>query len=425
MRNKQGFHSGNLFNLATGQIVVSTAAAEKSTYLIGCTIALTKSLGDAGRHIQRGITTLINQSNQKNYLEGHFVKAIILDDQYMPALARKNIETLINEYKIDTTLLSMGSPTLLSYLDLVKAGKITVLFPETGSPEFRKPDLKGIIHYRASYQEEAHALIKYMLTEGAAKRFALFYQNDAYGLGPLATAHEMLKAHGITDWVDIPYNKIAPNFEEAASLIKKAQPDAIGFFSVASVTEELFRVLGIETLINKKLFGISFLAESTLRKFLKDHGLFMLFSAVVPNPRTSDLEIVKEFRALMDANNYEYDIYSLEGYIGTSLYLEALKSLKDNASDKLIQYFESYKDFKFKGLTFTFYPPHRSLSQSVWLELSDNQWKEIKVLQAQPLPQEAVTDSQLQKKQIKPTVHKPTQVIPKQEIPAIQAAIAA
>ena len=151
----------------------------------------------------------------------------------------------------------------------------------------------------------------------------------------------------------------------------------------------------------------------------------MLFSAVVPNPKTNDLEIVKEFRALMDTNNYAYDIYSLEGYIGTSLYLEALKSLKDNASDKLIQYFESYKDFKFKGLTFTFYPPHRSLSQSVWLELSDNQWKEIKVLQAQPLPQEAVTDSQLQKKQIKPTVHKPTQVIPKQEIPAIQAAIAA
>ena len=47
-----------------------------------------------------------------------------------------------------------------------------------------------------------------MLTEEQQK-VCLILSNDAYGLGPLATAHEILKAHGITDWVDIPYNKVA------------------------------------------------------------------------------------------------------------------------------------------------------------------------------------------------------------------------
>lgn len=387
VRNKTGFQPGDLFNLVTGQIIYEFGVTSKPSYFIGSTMPLTRSLSDSGQHMKMGMTALINQSNQKNYLDGHFVKAIILDDQYMPDLALKNIEILRNTYKIDTLLLPLGSPTLAAYIDLVLSGKITVIFPATGSPDFRKKENKHIVNWRASYQEEAHALMEYMIAENAAKKFAFFYQDDAYGLGPLATAHEILKAKGITDWVDIPYNKVGTNLEESVKLFHKSQADAIGFFSISTITAEFIRQVGIETIFSKKLFGISFLADHTFRKFLEDRGISMLFSSVVPNPKTNDLEIVKEFRALMDINNYPYDIFSLEAYIGTSLYLEALKSIKDNVTaEKIMQYFESYKNFTFKGLAMTFDPNSRGLSQNVWLETSSDQWKEVKFLSQQSLP---------------------------------------
>ena len=39
--------------------------------------------------------------------------------------------------------------------NLVKEGKINVLFPGDLEPRFRKEEFKHVIHWRASYQDEA------------------------------------------------------------------------------------------------------------------------------------------------------------------------------------------------------------------------------------------------------------------------------
>lgn len=376
-RNKQGFRTQKPVNIITGEYLYT--AAKDATYVIGSTMPLTKGLPYMGQDIKFSLFNLINESNQNNRLDGKFIRLTILDDEYAPSLAIKNIEKFI-ENDIRTILLPVGSPTLEAYLNFVKEGKITVLFPVTGSPEFRKPEIKNIINWRASYADEARALIEYMITENAIKKFAFFYQNDSYGQGPLEAAHALLKEKGITDWVDIPYNKAGINFDDAVMAIRKAQPDAIGLFSIPSATEELFKKLGVELLFNKKLFGVSFIADDSFKNFLKSHNIKVLFAQVVPNPETSDLEIVKEFRAFMDKHNHAYDVFALEGYITTQLYLEALKSSKGRATrENILAYFESYKDFSYKGLTMTFNPQYRDLKQSVWLEINEDTWKEYKI----------------------------------------------
>jgi len=378
VRNREGFNKGKLFNAATGGLAYD--ANKEASYFVGSSMPLTKGLPEMGQDIKNSMFNLINDWNLDNYLNNRFIQVTILDDEYKPNLALKNIEKLINDYKIDTILLPVGSPTLSAYLNLVKEGKISVLFPATGNPGFRKEDLKNIIHWRASYAEEARVLVNYMLNENAVKKFAFFYQNDSYGLGPLEAAHALLKEKGITDWIDIPYNKTGLNFDEAAAALAKAQPDAIGLFSIPSSTKEFFRKVGIEQLINKKIFGISFIADDSFRSFAIEQGLKIVLAQVVPNPRTSNLEIAKEFRSFMDKHNLSYNVYSLESYICTSLYLEALKSVKDIATRKqILAYFEAFKAFQYKGLTMTFNPKTRDLGQSVWLEIDENNWKEYKI----------------------------------------------
>ncbi len=95
--------------------------------------------------------------------------------------------------------------------------------------------------------------------------------------------------------------------------------------------------------------------------------------AAVPNPRTSQLEIVKEYRKDMDKYGYDYDVFSLEGYIGTSILIDAIKKIKGPVTrEKIMQQLEGLKDYKFKGLTLTFDPKHRDLARHVWIETGDN-----------------------------------------------------
>ncbi|MCL5874981.1 MAG: ABC transporter substrate-binding protein [Candidatus Dependentiae bacterium] len=377
LRSKVGFKADMPFRVTSGQAVYDALKFDTAPYYIGSTLALTKELSFMGQSVQRAISVVINESNKSGGINGHSIRPVILDDKYEPSLARANVETLINKKNINTLLLPIGSPTLDAYLDLVQENKVSVLFPVTGSPVFRKKDLKSIINWRASYPQETRALVKHMVSKYASKKFAFFYQDDAYGQGAFAMAKQTLASLGITSYTAVPYNRTATDFSRQADIIKKAQPDAIGFFSTGGATEELIRLIGPEAFISTKLFGLSFLGDNNFRKFIKNLGLNVLFAQVVPNPRTNTTQLVQEFRALMDLNNYPYDIFSLEAYIGTELYLEALKNISGEATgEKIIEYFEQYKNVDYKGIRLNFNPETRGLSSYVWLETSEDVWAE-------------------------------------------------
>ncbi len=167
--------------------------------------------------------------------------------------------------------------------------------------------------------------------------------------------------------------------KKQADAIKHAQPDAIGFFATASPTQELIRQVGVDFLANKVLFDI--LVEEPLRQFAKRRGIKIYGGSVVPNPKTSQLEIVKEYRQAMDRNNYAYDVFSLESYIGTSILIDMLQKIeKPITRAKIKQQLEALNNYQFKGLTLNFNPANRSLFDFVWIETNeDGEWVKRKV----------------------------------------------
>ena len=78
----------------------------------------------------------VNKQNREGGINGKTVKLIFLDDGYIPAISRQNIEKLIAEYHTPFILCPGGTPTLLSVMDLIRDKKILVLFPQSGSPCF-------------------------------------------------------------------------------------------------------------------------------------------------------------------------------------------------------------------------------------------------------------------------------------------------
>jgi ABC-type branched-subunit amino acid transport system substrate-binding protein len=367
----QGFKEHEAFNILTG-IQLARENVFKKEFKIGSTLGLLGGLPVMSKRIMRGMSACIQKANLSDELPSIRLTLTTYNDDYTPYIAHANILKLIEKDHVDVVLCPTGHQTLASYLDLIKENKILTLFPIAGSPEFFKPDLVGLINYRATADDEIRALIDNIIHEKSVKKFAFFYQDDAYGTSALKSAHDMLEKHGITEWTDIPYLRGSTDFKKQADLLKEKNPDAIGFFSTALSTREFMRQVGTANLTNKVLFGPSFLGEMSIRAYIQRQGLNIIFGAVVPNPTLDQSALAQEYRKQMDVNKYQYGTFSFEAYIGASILIDALEHVKTPTPEKIKKYLESLKDYDLKGITLSFNPERRQLSTKVWIETGPN-----------------------------------------------------
>ena len=333
----------------------------------------TKGTKQLGRAVQAGIKLRMSEARDTGRPA---LELLFVDDQYTPAITRTEVERLLNK-GFHTFLMPTGSPTLESYLDLIKEGKVLVLFPLSGAPIFRRPELEYVIHLRGSYDEEGKALADYAVDTRGAKKLLLFYQDDSFGWGLLEAAKKVLKAKDVS-WKELSYNRDDVNFYEQVREIKEYDPDAILFFSTATASKGLIRQLGIDQLRNKKMLGCSDLGEAKFVNFIRDADLKLVYASVVPNPATSNLKIVQQFRAAAQKKGVELNTITLESYIATDLFLYVLDEIKGRPTNKaIIARLEAIKDLNYKGLKLDFYPDERTLLHSIWLDTGKPEWKQI------------------------------------------------
>ena len=375
------FVTSETFNLTTGipeQLENTTQSLDPIN--IGSTLSLINGVPYIGSEIKQGMITRINAENKSGGIQGHLIKSSIYNDDYSPNLALTNIKKLLAN-SVNLILFPIGTATLSLYFDYVKDNKVSVFFPVTGASVFRLPTASGIIHLRASYDEEIYFLIEYLTKQLGAKKFALFYQDDSYGLGSAESAHKELKKTKDASWINLAYTRGTLNFQRHVDEIKKYQPDAIGFFSTAQADRLLILQLGIEECLNKNFFANSFIAEKSFRFFIESNGLNFLSSSTVPNPITSQRQIAQEYRKAMDEIKKPYDRFSFESYIGTSLFIDVAQKLKQPIiRENIMKALESLDQYSYKGLTFSFNPKTRSLAQSIWLETAQyDEWIEKKL----------------------------------------------
>lgn len=372
------------YNILT-QRMGKLATALEENITLGSSMSLFQGVPVMGRASKLGVSLAINNANRTNFIDNIHIRLDIRNDNYTPNLARQNINTFLNDAITSLILTPIGSPTLAAYRDLIVQDKILVLFPVTGGSQFHQPELKGIVHLCGTYKDEVQALMEHIIKEYQITDFAFFYQDDDYGQGPLQTAHEIIEQNSLTKSLDLGYIRGNIDFYEQIQKIKSSQVESIGFFATSQAAMEFIRQLGMEGISNKILFGISFLADHSFRYFMKRRGLNILLGARVPNPNTSQLPIVQEYRAAMDEYNYLYDVFSLECYMATQFTLECIKNSKgdtNNIKPTLQKYIESLDNFNFKGLNLTFNPQTRTLGKYIWLETDDeHEWIQKEVAQ--------------------------------------------
>ncbi|HBL98268.1 TPA: hypothetical protein DDZ86_01330 [Candidatus Dependentiae bacterium] len=377
MRTKEAFKKESHYLSVGLSIPVGEAPKKISIFTVGSSLCLTGAMRPLGRAVRRGILAAFRNVNEQGGVSGSYVKLVGLDDQYSPRLARKNIDLFLDQFGINVILCPTGTPTLDSYLDLVRKGDVFVFYPVSGSETFRTPDLLNLINQHVPYANEVQALMNFVVSEYKLKQYAIVYPDDSFGNPLMRTAKEILEKLGVKSVVPIPFSRDQTSFEEQVKKLKEVTPEGIAFFFAAgSLASAFLSQTGTAFLVGKHLAALSYLDDIVFRQFITKAGLRFTFSYGVPDPNLSELGFVKEYRSQMGKYHYPIDSNSLEGFLGASAFIEAMKKVGSPfKANKLMGYLESLQVSPVKNfIDVPFDRRVRGVVYPTWIKSESGNW---------------------------------------------------
>ncbi|MFD1382706.1 ABC transporter substrate-binding protein [Rhodanobacter aciditrophus] len=280
-----------------------------------------------GEEISRGIELGLMHINAHKSLN-YDVTLVPMNDSYEPARTAEAITALVEEYDIKAMLGSVGTPTAVATLPLLKHYNVPLIAPLTGAKYLYSERAKGtIFNVRASYEDEVFLLVE-KLVENLnihSEDIAILAQKDAYGESGLNSLLNALKYHGIKhpeQALQIRYARNSPFAEHAAAdiLSHKKLPKIvfiIGTYEVASQLISILDEMDISPLYaTLSAAGIGALADRT-----QHTKAMILFTQSTPPLSHNYLPLIKEF--LTDSANFMPEDtptnLKLEGYISARI----------------------------------------------------------------------------------------------------------
>ena len=164
--------------------------------ILGSSLALDGHLSFLGTQLSHGAMAYINSVNEKGGVNGRMIKVITFNDNYDPATCEANTRKFIEQEKVFALFNYLGTPTTLKALPVIEKAHIPLFALFSGAEVFRHPVIKEVFNVRCSSFQETQAVISKYWDDFGLRKFAVFYQNDAYGESGLKAAEIALEKHG-------------------------------------------------------------------------------------------------------------------------------------------------------------------------------------------------------------------------------------
>ena len=359
------------FSLAVFAGTVQAAEAPGITdkeIVIGQTAAQTGPAADLGHDVRLGIEAYFKEINAKGGVHGRQLRLVSLDDGYDPERAAANAKQLIEKDKVFAMLGNVGTATGLAVLPVMNEAKVPLVGPYSGAESLRGPDSGLIFHVRASYSDEAQAIIK-SIANPAGRRLAVLYQNDAFGKSGLADVERELKRLNVALVAKAPVERNSTDVAAAVDAINKANADGVimmsAYKSSAAFVRELRRR---DPQSFTQFWAVSFVGGKALASELGADGRGVAVSQVVPFPWGDVLPLVREHAKALPADAVSFA--TLEGYIDAKVLVEGLKRAGKNPTrDGLVQALASAGKLDVGGFAVQFSPTDHKGSRYVDLTM--------------------------------------------------------
>ncbi len=311
--------------------------------LFGSSCALTGHASFLGTQTIHGAMSYINHINEKGGIHGRRIKIKVYDDEYDPDKCVINTRKLIKVDKVFALTCYVGTPTAVRIMPLVEKEQIPLIGLFTGASILREPFKKYIINIRASYYQEIKKVIDNLVRKMSIKKFAVFYQNDAYGLDGLAGTKEALKPYKLSPVVTGTYVRGSLKVEKAVNKIAASDAQAVIMIGTYGPCARFIK------LMKKRkpcliFHNVSFVGGEELAKRLGDRGEGVVITQVVPPPwETALLPAAEEYTRLLK-HYYPDDVpnfVGFEGFVNAKVLVQALRRVgREITREKFIEAIE-------------------------------------------------------------------------------------
>lgn len=356
---------------------LSQAEPPEEELLLGMSTALSGPLSEIGTELQRGVLAGLARANLSGGAHGRQIRLIVLDDGYEPMRAAPNVQRLLDEFKVNALIGNVGTPTAIASIPIAKDRRTLFFAPFSGAGVLRRnPPDRYVINYRASYSEEIAAMVDALIEIGELKpeEIAFFTQRDGYGDAGYVGGFQALRRHGLKNELDVLHvryqrNTMAVENALADILFTNPLPRAVilvGAYAPCAKFIALARESGLKALF----LNVSFVGSEALAAALPEDTTGVLLTQVVPDPFTSKLPMVQDYRidlARLDPQSKPSSV-SLEGYISSRILIHALQmSEPPLAREQIIDQLESLGEFDIGlGEPLHLSPNEHQASHRIW-----------------------------------------------------------
>ena len=195
------------------------------TITLGASLPLNGINKELGRDVVEGANTYFKYTNDNGGIQHKRIEFISYDDKYEPQNTLKNTHTLIEKDHIFALFGFVGTPTTKKIMPVIE--DIPFVAPYTGAAFLRSSEKQNIVNFRSSYGEEIENIIQYLTAKKDIQRFAIFYQNDDYGIAGYNATVNALKKRGSSLVSEGTYKRNTLSIKHALQEIKTASPEAI------------------------------------------------------------------------------------------------------------------------------------------------------------------------------------------------------
>lgn len=357
--------------------------ANKTPLIFGMSADFSGSNREIGREMQLGIQTYFYEANKQGGVNGHPLELIALDDRYEPEPARENFRDLVENRGAFAVIGSVGTPTANAAIPVALETKTLFFGPFSGAGILRKdPPDRYVFNYRASYQEETAALIRYFVSVRGVppSGIAVFSQNDAYGDDGFRGVVRTLQDFGVSekDILHVRYERNEFQLEAAADEVLANPQKAKAVIIIGTYRQASRFITGVRSKRPETLFAsVSFVGARALAEAFREMNPEMaegvVISQVVPFYNSNATGVIRYRNCLENfAPNQRPSFVSLEGYITAKILTTALRRAGKLDTETLIDTLESLQNLDLgTGAILSFSPSRHQASHKVWAVVMD------------------------------------------------------
>jgi ABC-type branched-subunit amino acid transport system substrate-binding protein len=347
--------------------------------LLGMSAAFTGPSAELGIGMRAGIEACFRDVNEKGGVHGRKVNLVTVDDGYEQKQCLENMHDLLDNQKVFATIGNVGTPQAQVAVPFAMERKRIFFGAYTGAGLLRKtPPDRYIFNYRASYEEETGAIVRYLvkIKKVSLDQIAVFAQKDAYGDSGFQGVVKMVESLGgdPKKILRVGYERNTVNVEAAVQeiILNRSRVKAVVMVPVYKPAAKFIKLLR-DSDLNATFASVSFVNSGALAQEFKKIGLKYAEGVIVS-------QVVPHYKYIA-ANKHEYeecmakyspdqplDFISLEGYTAARVFVAGLEKTGRNlTTERLVDALESIIDLNLEtGGSVSFSPTEHQGSHTVW-----------------------------------------------------------